>query len=81
MTIMQQEIYEIKGLDGRRLCWNCGKREPRLDGKWCSPNCETLGRHLVLDAPCPSEISEITAGIRLMWSEEERLRRKLKLNF
>ena len=76
MTCCDQNwIYEIVSLDGRPLCWACGKRPPRLDGRWCSTGCKHWGEEMIEQSPTPTEIVQATRIIQATWSEQETARR------
>ena len=70
------DIYAVFSLDGRPLCWACGKRPPKLEGRWCSGRCKLDGETIIAGTPVPEEIKRATKSIIATWSVEEAARRR-----
>ncbi len=76
---LDPDIYGIQ-VNETWCCWNCGRRIPVMDNRWCSAACKKQGEAMLIESPTPREIAQATNGIRAHWTPDEAATRAIRVS-
>lgn len=76
---LDPDVYGIQ-VNETWCCWNCGRRVPVVEDRWCSAACKKQGEAMLRESPTPHEISQATHGIQSRWTPDEAARRATRMS-